>query len=558
MRKDPLAAVTTIATPDSQKIPGRPGMVRNAAGGYVWEKNSWDRLADFNILGTTGGTFYLDERKLTLRNTELVLAAAQEDGARAVRIAAGINTSRPPKAPGTKPQLFTLAAVMAMGDADAKLAARRLAVEGENPMLRTTDQLTDFAGYFKQLHGKQTPQGAGLSTGQSVLRLLRGYFLNPDVEQVTWRALKARQRKTPSGENMSLRDVLRIAHPKADSAERAALFGWLAGNVSDDAAREMLPAVDKYLRAQAVTKAADAIAVVNELKVPWEFLPSGVLDDPRVWDALVDTVGLTALLRNLARMSRIGTFDAIGNGAVHRAINRLVDPGAVVRARIHPMQVWLAQRVYMSGQSAHKGGRVMKTLNWAPNPRITDALGTMWENSFGAVVPTGKRHLVVIDSSGSMTWDMVTANGSEVGNAYTVANTMALILARTEPETVVINADTSVHPSQITPATQLKEIPHMLASGGGTALAAGFEWAAHQRLNVDGVVLFSDMETWAGQMHSAQAWKQYQRQVNPDARAVFATLVPTGHTIADPGDESALNVVGVNASLPQIVAGWVR
>ncbi|MFC7641306.1 hypothetical protein ACFQX6_10195 [Streptosporangium lutulentum] len=61
------------------------------------------------------------------------------------------------------------------------------------------------------------------------------------------------QRKTPNGEAFSLRDALRIAHPKADTAQRRILFGWIAGNVSDDVARDELPAVDRFLTAKAVT-----------------------------------------------------------------------------------------------------------------------------------------------------------------------------------------------------------------------------------------------------------------------------------------------------------------
>lgn len=558
-RNDPLAGITTTATPQSQKIPGRPEMVQNAAGGYVFQKDSWNTLEDFFILGTTGGTFYLGERELTLRNADVVLAAARQDAMRTARLAAEVNTGFPPRAPNPKPQLFGLAAVMALGDTDGKHLARDLAVVDSNPMLRTTDQLTDFVGYFKQLHGKSTGRGTGLVTGRSMLNLLRGYFLNPDVDQVAWRALKARQRKTPAGENMSLRDILRIAHPKADSPERVALFGWLAGNVSDEEARKRLPAIDRYLRAQAVRNAADALTVIGELRVPWEFLPSEVLDGPQVWSALVDTIGMTALLRNLARMSRIGTFDAIGNDATERAITRLTDQEAVAKSRIHPMQVWLAQRVYASGRSEQKDsrGRVVKVTTWTPNPRIVDALDTMWEHSFGSVRPSGKRKVVIVDDSGSMTYDQVTANGSHVGSAYEVANTMAVILARTDPQTLVIEADTSVHTSNVTPHTRLAEVRRWRAHGGGTDLSAGFRWLHTQGLKADGVVLLSDQESWAGQVHTSQAWTQYKR-TSPGARALFATLAPTGHTVADPKDADVLNIAGVDSSLPQVLNGWLR
>jgi hypothetical protein len=95
-----------------------------------------------------------------------------------------------------------------------------------------------------------------------------------------------------------LGDALRIAHPKADTAEQRALLGWLAGKVADGEARSQVQAIDAFLSAEAVTTEAAAIAIATERKVPWEFLPSGLLASPTVWEALVPHLGMTALLRN--------------------------------------------------------------------------------------------------------------------------------------------------------------------------------------------------------------------------------------------------------------------
>jgi 60 kDa SS-A/Ro ribonucleoprotein len=201
---------------------------------------------------------------------------------------------------------------------------------------------------------------------------------------------------------------------------------------------------------------------------------------------------------------------------------------------------------------------VVKVTTWTPNPKITDALDAMWEQSFGAFEPTGRRHLVIVDCSGSMTFStQVTANGSPVGTAWQVANTMAVILARLEPNVAVINAGTSVHTSQVTRHARLADVAHWHSPGGGTALAVGFEWARNGGLQADGITLLSDMETWAGTSHVSQAWAAYRQTVNPAARALFATLVPTGHTVADPRDESVLNTAGMSADLPQVLAAWL-
>ena len=52
-------------TQQSEPIFGR-SMVQNAAGGFVFEIDDWQRLRRFLILGAEGGTYYASERKLTL------------------------------------------------------------------------------------------------------------------------------------------------------------------------------------------------------------------------------------------------------------------------------------------------------------------------------------------------------------------------------------------------------------------------------------------------------------------------------------------------------------
>lgn len=555
MARDPLAAVSTIATPQAQPIPGRTDQVRNAAGGYVFDKDVWTKLQDFLILGTTGGTYYVGEDKLTADNAGVLFQAISEDGPRVVAMLTDISTARPPRAPKQRPVLFALAACYAKGDADTRQAAKTALAK----VARTTDHLAQFFGYYKNLGGKATARGTAPTVGRSLRTALGSWFLTGTADSVAFKACKARQRKTPQGEAFDLRDVLRIAHPAADNPERKTLFGWIAGNVSDDDVRDELPAVDRFLTAKAVTSPAEAVRVVTEAKVPWEFLPDKVLRDPAVWEALIETVGLTALIRNLARMTRIGTLKPMA-AATSRAVLRLTDREAILRARIHPMDAYLAMRVYGSGRAQPNPRADLQT--WAPVPAILDALEETYELAFGAVEPTGKRLLVAVDSSGSMSsgWGGgVMVGGSPIGSPYEVGCAMAVMLSRIEKGNVhVIDVDTRVHASKVTPRTNLREIKAWRPSGGGTDLSLPFTWAARERMNVDGVVVLTDNETWAGRSHPTQALSAYRRAVNPDARVVVATMTPAGYSIGDPGDSGVLNVAGLDASLPLIVNGFIR
>ncbi len=156
-------------------------------------------------------------------------------------------------------------------------------------------------------------------------------------------------------------------------------------------------------------------------------------------------------------------------------------------------------------------------------------------------------------------WSQVVSGGSPLGTAYEVANAMAVMLARIEgPEAHVIDVDTAVHQSRVTPRTSLHEVAKWQGSGGGTDMSLPFSWALDRRLEVDGVVVLTDNETWARRQHPVQALEAYRRSVNPRVRVVVVSMTATGMMIADPADEGVLNVAGLDSSLPRLITGFVR
>lgn len=553
MARDPLAAISTVRTPQAQPIPGRTDQVRNAAGGFVFAKDLFTRLEDFLIIGTTGGTYYVDQARLTFDNAQVVFDAIAADGPRAVALALDVSNGRPPRAPRNEPALFTLAAAITCGDLDTRRAARAAL----SKVARTTNHKAIFFGYWKNLHGKPTDGGTAPRTGRLTRGAFADLFLTDAPDAVAFKACKAAARKTSSGEPFALRDLLRLAHPKADSEQRKTLFGWIAGNVGDDQARAALPSVDAFLTAKAVTTPEQAVQVITERSVPWEFLPDAVLTSPAAWEALVDTVGMTALLRNLARMTRIGALRPMAD-ATRRAAARLSDPVELAKGRIHPLDVFLALRVYAAGYS--RPNPRAEAHRWTPVPQILDALEESYEASFGHVQPSGRRLLIAVDSSGSMSWGGgVTVGGTPIGTPYEIGCVMAVILSRIERGNAhVIDVDTAVHGSRVTARTNLREIASWHPSGGGTDLSLPFAWARSQRLAVDGVLVLTDNETWAGGSHPVQELAAYRSAVNPGTRAVVAAMTATGHTIGDPQDPGVLNIAGFDASLLQLVTGFVR
>ena len=544
MARDALSGINALRTPQSRPIPGRTDMAKNEAGGFVFRQTPLDLLRDFCILGTTGGTFYLSEDKLTLDNANAVFDQVNGNGAGVIEVITEISTAIPARAPKNRGCMFALAAVSALGD----LEGRQLVKAALPKMARTTDDLAQYFGYRKQLH-----DGQG---GRAYHSALTAWLLGVNANDVAFRACKGRQRKTPNGEDFALRDALRIAHPVGVSREQKVLLAWLAGTMDDRLAADVLPAVDSFMTARAVSTPAEAIRVISERRIPWEFLPSEVLSDAGVWEALCETTGLTAVVRNLARMTSIGTIRPLAP-ALKVIRRRLTDQEALAKARIHPLTLYLALRVYAAGFSQPNPKAPPRT--WTPVSEVMDILEEAYELSFGHVAPSGRRILIAVDSSGSMSSGQVTMNGSNLGRAYDVANAMALTLLRIEKGNAhVIDVDTAVHSSRLTARTRLAETMQWRSSGGGTNMALPMEYALSERLDVDGFVIFSDMETWHGNSHPLQSLTAYRRARNPAARAVAATMAPNSWTIFSNNDPGVLNIAGVDGALSMAVTGFIR
>ena len=553
MRQDPLAAVSLAATPQTKPIPGT-AQVKNAAGGYVFAEDQWNWVEDFLILGTTGGTYYTSQDELTTANVDVLFDAIAADGPRVVALITDIATARPARAPKPRPYLFALATCAAKGDPATKQAVKAVFAQ----VVRTTDHLAAFFGYWKNLAGKVSPRGTAPVIGRAMRTAFGSWFNAEDVHDVAFPALKARQRATPAGEALALRDVIRIAHVAGRSDAHRVMIGWLAGQVSDTDARIALSDLDDFLTAQAVTTPAEAVSVIRARRVPWEFLPSSVMKDPKVWEELIGTIGMTALIRNLARMTRLGTLGPFTTEATSRVVARLTNRDALAKARIHPMDVYLALKVYQSGSS--QPDRRTPRQTWHPVQAISDALEVAYDMSFAAAEPTGRKYIVAVDSSGSMSgWSTVVSAGSALGPAYEVANTIAVMLTRLEGSNVhVIDVDTRVHPSKVTPRTNLRELATWDSSGGGTDMSLPFTWASRQRAVVDGFVVLTDNETWAGNRHPVQVLTAYRRKFNQAARVIVVSMTATGYSIADPGDPGVLNVAGLDGALPKLIAGFLR
>ena len=508
------------------------GQVPNAAGGHYFPVNDWARLDRFLVLGTEGGTYYVGPLALTLENAKAVMRCLDEDGVLTVRRIVEISGSG--RAPRNDPALFALALATAHGDE----AVRRAALDALPKVARTGTHVLAFAGYVETVRG----WGRGLRRG------VAGWFTGMPAERLALQAVKYRQR-----EGWALRDLLRLAHPLTDDAAKRALFDWIAHPEDAKAiagAREAAPLVDGLYRLRDANSVQESADVIVKYSLPREAVPTELLNERAVWDALLVAMSLMAMIRNLGKMSAVGLVKPRAAAANYVA-ERLTDAEQLKRARVHPVQILLALRTYAQGRGA------LGSLTWAPAPKVSDALDEAFDLSFGFVVPTGKRILVAVDVSGSMRWSACA--GSRVMNCLEAGAAMAMTFVRTEPEAHIIAFDTGARPAGVSKRQRLDDVVRTFSQwSGGTDVAQPMLYAHKQRLEVDAFVVVTDNETWAGRRHPVQALARYREQINPEARVAVMACAANGGSVVPDNDALALGIAGFDAAAPQIVGDFVR
>lgn len=534
---DALSAINLRATSQAQSA--APGQVQNSAGGYTFTVEPVERLRRFLVLGTDGGTYYASERELTKTNAQVVLGWARDRTTELVDEVVSLSTSG--RAPRNNAALFSLAAAAALGDGEG----RKAALAALPAVARTGTHLFLFAGYIEQFRG----------WGRGLRRAVADWYVSKPVDAVAYQAVKYRQRA-----GWSHRDLLRLAHPVTDDADRKQLFDWICGRSDEGPSL-----VEGFQKAQSAATSGEWVAILDQHpSLSWEMLPDAALGQAEVWAKLMDNgIPQTALLRQLPRLTRLGLLAPLSK-TLELVTAQLTDADRLRKARVHPVNVLVAARTYASGRSAR--GRSA----WEPVGRVVDALDAAFYAACATVRPANARTLLALDVSGSMTSPV---SGLAI-SAREVSAALALVTAVTEPKTAMVgftesggpllgfrrrrNKVAGISELSITPRQRLDDVLKTISGlpFEGTDCALPMLWATANKMEVDTFVIYTDNETWAGNIHPHQALRQYREQSGIDARLAVVGLTATDFTIADPADPGMLDLVGFDAALPTLLTDF--
>jgi 60 kDa SS-A/Ro ribonucleoprotein len=283
-----------------------------------------------------------------------------------------------------------------------------------------------------------------------------------------------------------------------------------------------------------------------------------LLKEQVVWEALLPGIGITALIRNLATMTRVGLI-APGSAGTSEICARLGNMDIVRKGRVHPIQVLSALVTYQHGKSERGHS------TWTPVTSVVDALDRVFYGSFGTVESTGKRLLLALDISGSMGSGQIAGVPGLTPRVGSAA--MALVTAAVERDPVIVGftgqyslAQTSLTPLHISARQRLDDVVRAISQlpMGATDCALPMLYALEHKLAVDAFVIYTDNETWAGRIHPMQALKRYRDRTGIPAKLVVVGMTATQSTIGDPNDTGVLDVVGFDTAMPTLIGHFIR
>ncbi|KAL3864379.1 hypothetical protein ACJMK2_006067 [Sinanodonta woodiana] len=536
-----------IGPEQSQMVQIHRKQVENAFGGWNFQVDDMQRAHRFLIMGCEGGTYTASEQELKRENAKSIDRLIFDGkGKELVQLIRKISVeARAPKQGST---LFALAMCARSNDKETKKAA----YECLNEVCRIPTHLFMFVKYAES-------ESNGTGWGRAHKRAINNWYETIAEERpVELAKLITKYKKR---EDWSHRDLFRLSHIKPKNGclkiftrfvirglEEAKKLQEDLGN--DISMQQVIAFLEATEKARKYTDEKTMIQLIEKHDLVREHVPTALLKSKLVWEALLKKMKMTAMIRNLGKMTSMGLLDS-GSQCEKIIVERLSDVEALKKDRVHPFNVFVALNQYKKGKG-DKG-----KLTWTPNENVTTGLDSAYYLSFKAVKPTGKRYMLAIDVSGSMN---VPCMGTQSLTCRDAASAMMMVTLRTEENCKVVAFSHELRPFGVTKEDRLDKIIEKSSKFpfGGTDCALPMLYAMKKEKKIDVFIVYTDNETWYGKVHPFKAIQDYRLQSEIyNAKLIVVGMSSNGFTIADPDDPDMLDIVGFDSRAIEVMNKFI-
>lgn len=291
--------------------------------------------------------------------------------------------------------------------------------------------------------------------------------------------------------------------PGAKKARRAyEVNDTLLAKEQNSQALKFLEAVIKMKSLKEDSDAVECAKLIRDYGLVREHVVNtSLLNTSTVWSALLEKMPLTALIRNLSKLSTLKLITGEKpeyEGYAKKVIEDITSEKNIKQSRVHPLTILLALTTYRSGHGL-KGSQ-----NWDVNKKICEALEKAFLLAFQNVEPTGKRFCLAYDVSGSMGSCIAGTNIS----CREASAAVGMCFIRKEPKTECMAFRHDFTPLPFTAEWDLMKMVNHISrmDFGNTDCSLPMVWALKEKKEFDVFMVFTDCETYAGQVSIIKAF----------------------------------------------------
>ena len=225
-----------------------------------------------------------------------------------------------------------------------ELETKRGALDAVLKVCRTPTTLFQFVELRKTLF--PSPQnGLGKGWSRRMRKTISKWYNEKDPSTLAYQVTKYRNR-----EGWTHRDLLRLVHLKPVGPLHEMIIRYI---VTGELPSPEVSPVSGFLhateRAKLCRDSDELISLIREFGLVREHIPTEMLMDVGVWSALLERMPLTAVIRNLGKMTSIGVLKPLGD-STSLVCERLGNQKYLKKARIHPINLLVALMVYRRGK----------------------------------------------------------------------------------------------------------------------------------------------------------------------------------------------------------------
>ena len=365
------------------------------------------------------------------------------------------------------------------------------------------------------------------------------------------------------GNNPTMRDMLRMARPKPNNQEKAALFAYLKGAEFDkkknafvtykknDQGKSYVAYEHSFDSLPKIIQEYEHFKQTREGEIPnvdFRLLDSFLNKEElkKVWRAQALKSSWQTTRMNLNNFVEYGVFE--DKECVNTVASRLANPENVKKAKAYPYQLLMAYKAATN-------------IPFVVRDALQEAMEIATEN-----VPSFEGQIYLcVDVSGSMRNSVTGERNGATSQVRCIdaAAVFAAALLRKNKSAILLPFDGRVHKCELNPRDSIMTNATTLAAygGGATSCSAAMSHINIHHQNGDAVIFISDYESWVDGPYGRgtglmNEWTIFKKR-NPKSKLICIDITPaaTSQTVEH---KDILQVGGFGDSVFDIVDSFIR